>query len=173
MTDRQFVAWVIDTHEGGFSDHPHDRGKQTKFGVTWAVFNAYMGREMPLEALRALTKDLAIDILYSEFCFKPRLSVIRDARVKLCAIDFSIHSGPTPAVRSVQYALFPKPPYDGVFGPVTQGALQRADPAEVHRAMLAYRVRFLTKLVARDKTQGVFSGWGNRIANLIELPPQL
>lgn len=174
MKDRDLVAWIIDRHEGHtFTDHPKDRGGATKFGVTWRVFNAYMGREMPIEALKELKKDLAIDILYSEFCFKPRLSMLHDERLKLCAVDCSIHSGPARAVRSLQYAVFPGPPYDGDLGPITRNAILRADPAEVHRDMLAYRLRFLAKIVARDKSQSVFTGWWNRVANLIELPAAL
>jgi len=174
VTDRQIVAWIIDRHEGvTFTDKKHDRGGATKFGITWRLFNAYMGREMPVQALKDLTRDLAIDILHSEFCFKPKLHLIHDTRVKLCAIDFAIHSGPVQAVRSVQYAVFPKPPYDGVLGPKTQAAINVADTAEVHRDMLAYRLRFLAKVVARYPEQVQWGGWWNRLANLVELPATL
>lgn len=173
-TDRQLVAWIIDTHEGSeFTDRKHDRGGATKFGITWRLFNAYMGREMPIEALKELKKDLAIDILYSEFCFKPKLAAIHDSRVKLCAIDFAIHSGPINAVRSVQYGVRMVQPHDGVLGPLTLAGLNAGDPGDVHRRMLAFRQRFLVRIVQDDPTQREHVGWWNRIANLLELPAEL
>lgn len=174
MTDRQLVAWIIDRHEGTeFSDRKHDRGGPTKFGITLRLYSAYMGREMTVDALKELTKDLAIDILYSEFCFKPKLAAIHDERVKLCAIDFAIHSGPVHAVRSVQYGVSMTLPHDGVLGALTQAGLNATDPAKVHRRMLAYRLRFLSDLVKNDPTQADHRGWWNRLANLIELPADL
>lgn len=174
MTDRKLVEWIIDHHEGHeFTDKKNDRGRATKFGVTWRLLNAYMGREMPIEAVKELKKDLAIDILYSEFCFKPKLSAVHDSRVKLCAIDFAIHSGPVNAVRSVQYAVKMALPHDGVLGPLTLAGLNSSNPSDVHRRMLAYRLRFLARLDAKDPTQDEFWGWYNRIANLMELPAEL
>lgn len=174
MTDRQIVAWVIDKHEGHeFTNRKSDRGRETKYGITLKFFSDYMGRDMPVEALKEMTKDLAIDILYSEFAFKPKLVAIHDERVKLCAIDFAIHSGPVNAVRSLQDATAMPRPHDGVLGPLTQAALNSADPAKVHRCMLAYRLRFLANIVSKDKTQADHVGWWNRIANLIELPATL
>lgn len=174
MTDRKLIAWIVDTHEGhAFTDRKNDRGGPTKFGITLRLFNAYMGREMSVEALRNLTKDLAIDILNSEFCFKPKLAAIHDERIKLCAIDFAIHSGPVNAVRSVQYGITMTLPHDGVLGPLTQAGLNASDPATVHRRMLAYRLRFLARLDAKDSSQDDFWGWYNRVANLMELPADL
>lgn len=174
MTDRQIVAFIIDKHEGHeFTNRRNDRGGPTKFGITLKLYSAFMGREMTVDELKALTKDLAIDILYSEFAFKPKLVAIHDERVKLCAVDFAIHSGPVNAVRSLQDATALPRPHDGVLGPLTQAALNSADPAKVHRRMLAYRLRFLADIVSKDKTQADHVGWWNRIANLIELPATL
>lgn len=171
MTDRQMVDWIIEKFEGTkFTDRKNDRGGPTKFGVTLKLFSAFMGREMTVEALKSMERSMAIDILHSEFCFKPKLSAIHDERVKLCAIDFAIHSGPVQAVRSVQYASEMAAPHDGVLGPQTQAALNLAVAADVHRKMLAYRLRFLSDLVKADPTQADHRGWWNRIATLMELP---
>jgi len=164
MTDRQIVDWIV------VSDRKHDRGGSTHFGVTLRLFSAYMGREMTVDQLKALTKAQAIDILFDEFCFKPKLHAIHDARVKLCAVDYAIHSGPAHAIKSLQWALqFSVADTDGEFGAQTQAALNAADPADIHRRMLAYRLRFLARLVSKDPTQADHIGWWNRIANLMEL----
>ncbi len=165
------VQWIIEHHEGSeFTDRKNDRGGATRHGVTWRLFNAYMGREMPIEALKDLKKDLATDILHSEFCFKPKLSAIHDDRLRLCAIDFAVHSGPVTAVRGLQIAAGMTSPHDGILGPVTQDAINRVDAGDMHRRLLAYRLRFLADIVSRDKTQAAHVGWWNRIANLIEIP---
>lgn len=176
MTDRQLVDWIIEKHEiqkgrPTFTDRRNDRGGPTNWGVTLTLFSAFMGREMTVDALKAMERPMAVDILHSEFCFKPKLSTLHDERVKLCAIDFAIHSGAIRAVRSLQYAAGMSAPHDGVLGPQTQAALNLIDPAEVHRKMLAYRLRFLSDLVKEDPKQADHRGWWNRIANLMELPP--
>ena len=171
MNDRQMIAWIVDTHEDWtFTDRKHDRGGPTKFGITLKLFSTYMGREMTVDALKALPRDMAIDILHSEFCFKPKLTQIHNDRVKLCAIDCAIHSGPVVAVRSLQYAAAMSGPHDGVLGPQTRAAVNAADANALHCRMLAFRLRFLSDLVKADPKQADHRGWWNRIANLMDLP---
>lgn len=174
MTDRQLVDWIIEHHEGvEFTDDPDDRGGATKFGVTHRLFCNFMGRDMSIEALRDLPRKMAVDILHSEFCFKPKLSQLTDARVKLCAIDFAIHSNPIRAIRSLQYGAGMLAPHDGILGPVTRTAVENTAPADVHHRMLAFRMRYIADVIKAHPTDGKFRGWWNRLANLVELPADL
>ncbi|MGE0043691.1 MAG: glycosyl hydrolase 108 family protein [Vicinamibacterales bacterium] len=174
MTDRDLVGFIIDRFEGhAFTNAAHDRGGATRYGVTQALYSAYMRRPMTAADVKALTRPVAIDILHSEFCYKPGLSQVRDPLVRLCAVDFAIHSGPRPAVRSLQYAAFPKPPYDGLWGPQTDAAVNGADGDEIRRWMLSYRLRFLGKVLARYPEQAKWAGWWNRVATLNELDAPL
>ena len=91
----------------------------------------------------------------------------------ICAVDFAIHSGPVRAIQGLQYAAHMASPHDGVLGPQTQAAVNLCDAADTHRRLLAFRLRFLAKLDAKDKSQDDFWGWYNRVANLMELPATL
>lgn len=174
MTDRQLVDWIIERHERGFSDDADDRGGATFNGITLRLFSSFMGREMTVDQLKALPRKMQVDILHSEFCFKPKLHLLIDARVKLCAMDFAIHSSPIRAVRSLQYgAGLDDELTDGVLGPKTLEAVNGADPATVHRRMLAYRMRFIAEAIRAHPTNLKFRGWWNRLANLVELPPSI
>lgn len=170
MTDRRLVGFIVDEFEGRFVDHPADRGGPTNFGVTQALYEAVMGRPASRDEIRAMSRSLAMDILHSEFVHKPQFFRIADPLVRLCTVDHAVHSGPRHAVRALQYAVLPRPPYDGVFGPVTATAANRADPAQVRRDMLAYRLRAWARLVANDQRQREFvGGWMNRVARLLEI----
>lgn len=175
MTDRQLVTWIIDTHEGrAFTDDKDDPGGATNFGITLRLFSAFMGREMTVEQLKAMPFTMAVDVLHSEFCFKPKLSELTDARVKLCAIDFAIHSSAVRAVRSLQYAAGMSSPHDGVLGPQTREAVNAADPAVIHQRMLAFRMRFISEAIKANPKLGTkYRGFWNRLANLVELPATL
>lgn len=171
--DRALVGTIIDVFEGSkFTDHKSDAGGATRYGVTQGLYSVFLGQPVSKEQVRWLTRDLAIEIIYSEFVWKPKLFHVEDPLVKLCAIDFGINSGAVRGVRSLQYAAFPGPPYDGVMGPKTAAAVNMRHPDQMRRDMLAYRVRFIGKLITAKPSQSVFAaGWANRIAALMELEP--
>jgi lysozyme family protein len=173
MTDRDLCRFIIDHFEGHrYTDRPNDRGGPTRYGVTQALLSAFMGRPVTKDEMKALTLDLAIDVLHSEFCFKPKFYHVFDRLVRLCAIDFAIHSGAARGVRSLQYAALPGPPYDGVLGPITARAANTADPEQIRRDMIAYRQRFLAKVVAQHPSQlEHLEGWIARTTTLLELEP--
>lgn len=167
------IRQIVDRFEGhAFTNHPADKGGPTKHGVTQKLMAQALGRPVSVDEVRWLDLELAIEILYATFCLAPNLWRIEDPLVRLCAVDFAINSGPARGVRSLQYAVFPRPPYDGIFGPKTTAAVNAADPGQVRRDMLAYRVRFVGKVIAAKPSQAVFAGgWADRIATLMELEP--
>lgn len=173
MSDRDLVRWIVAKFEGSrYVDHPQDRGGPTRWGVTQALLSQFMKRDVSKDEVRTMPLDLAIDVLHSTFVHAPKFYQIDDPLVRLCAVDFSIHSGAVRGVRSLQYAAFPGPPYDGLLGPITATAVNRANPDQLRRDMLAYRIRFIGKLITAKPSQATFaSGWANRIATLLELEP--
>lgn len=173
LSDRDLVRWIILRFEGTtFTNHPVDKGGPTRHGVTQETLGRWLGRPATIDDVRWLTLDMAVEVMFSLFLFAPKLYQVEDPLVKLCAVDFAIHSGPTRGVRSLQYAAFPGPPYDGQMGPITAKAVNTARPDQMRRDMLAYRLRFLGKLVSQRPSQAVFaSGWSHRLATLLELEP--
>jgi lysozyme family protein len=117
--------------EGGYVDHPNDRGGPTRYGITQATAraNGYQG------AMRDLPRELAVTIYRQQYWLKPRLDQI-DARAPTIAerlFDIGVNSGPATGVRFLQRSLnvlnHEGQPYrdiaaDGLVGPGTIGALE-------------------------------------------------
>ncbi|MES2020726.1 MAG: glycosyl hydrolase 108 family protein [Pseudomonadota bacterium] len=129
MTIDSLIDTVLD-REGGYVNHPADRGGETRFGITAAVAraNGYGGpmRNFPLERARALYRQL-----YWE---APRFDAIADLAPHLAAelFDSGVTMGPAVAAAFLQRALnalnrgatdYPDMSVDGRIGAVTLAAL--------------------------------------------------
>ena len=44
-------------HEGGYVDHPEDPGGRTNMGITQAVYEKYLGRDVTEEEMRNMKID--------------------------------------------------------------------------------------------------------------------
>jgi len=117
--------------EGGYVDHPNDRGGPTRFGITEAVARqaGYTGD------MKALPLDLAKKIYTARYWTGPgfdRLAPISE-RVASEAADTGINMGPGVATAFLQRSLnafsqngdlYPVIRVDGLCGPGTVSALQ-------------------------------------------------
>jgi lysozyme family protein len=171
MTDRDLVGFIIKRFYGlAYSDQP-PLGP-ARYGITQAHLAAFMGRPVARDEVRAMTIDLAVDVLVSEYVFKPRFFDVLDPLVRLCAVDFAVAFGVPRGVRSLAYATQHAPPYAGVLEHTTITLVNRHPPDELRRDMLAYRARFHAKLTAlHPGTAGCADAWAIRLATLRELKP--
>jgi lysozyme family protein len=147
MTDVLLDA-VIDrvlAHEGGFVDHPNDRGGPTNFGLTGRFLKDVTFREWSYEDIRTMTRERAKSV-YRLWAQIKRLDQLpEDLLLAWIIIDFAVHSGVRPAIRASQRACGVVPD-DGIAGPDTQGAwqlLSAQDRKRVAAAVLAYRLEYL------------------------------
>lgn len=161
MTSRELfekAIVVVLAHEGEvLSDHPDDRGGPTKFGISQ--------RWNPDVNVRELTREQAIEIYWQRYWVGrgferlPELAAIK-------VFDLAVNLGDKTAVTCLQRALRAcgrRVNTDGLLGPETYGAADRADQAALLAALRSeaageYRLR-----VARIAGQAVFrNGWLNR-----------
>lgn len=145
-------------HEGGYSNHPQDRGGETMWGVTVAVARAsgYTG------AMRSMPQSVAMAIYRKDYWDAMQADKL-PAAVRYAAFDAAVHSHPKQSIKWLQAALGVA--QDGVLGPKTLAAAQDADGAALASAMLGARLRFMTDL----PTWASFGkGWARRIASLLE-----
>ncbi len=152
MTIDQLIDAVID-REGGFTDHPADRGGATRHGITEAVARAqgYHG------AMRQLPRDVAAAIYRRLYWLRPGFDRVATRAPLVAAelFDTGVNMGPAVAVTFLQRALnalnrgasdYPDLALDGQVGPRTLAALD---------AFLATRPRGQTVLVkAIEALQG-------------------
>lgn len=116
--------------EGDFSNHPHDTGGATRYGITEALArrHGYRGR------MSELPHDLAFTIYEAEFIRKLGLDRVAEIYEPLAweLFEFAVHSGVSRSVETLQRLLnannlrgvyWPDLDVDGAMGPRTLGAL--------------------------------------------------
>ncbi|MEZ5656043.1 MAG: glycosyl hydrolase 108 family protein [Sphingobium sp.] len=179
MTD---VATLIDAlidREGGYVDHPADRGGATHWGITQAVARAhgYAGE------IRALPRDFAVRIYRELYWSTPQFDRIAALSPIIAAelFDTGVNMGPVAAVRFLQRALnalnrngrdYADIVIDGAVGPVTVQALRQYREA---RGKAGERVllkaidalqgeRYIALAEARPANEAFVYGWlANRL----------
>lgn len=125
----ELIDALID-REGGYSNHPADRGGPTKFGITEAVARAH-GYSGPM---RSLPRDEAAAIYKRLYWLRPRFDQVakRSEAVAGELFDTGVNMGPAVATTFLQRALSAlnrdRKDYadlvpDGRIGPATLAAL--------------------------------------------------
>lgn len=152
--------------EGGYVDHPMDRGSCTNFGITLHTLSDWRGRQVSCADVAALTRAEALQIYHAIYVSVPQFERIADDRLRALLVDWGVHSGTRTAIRHLQRAL--GVPVDGVLGPQTLRAIDQRGCAEVYRLVLQARFSFIAGLLQRDASQRVFAaGWIRRIAEFV------
>jgi lysozyme family protein len=166
--------------EGGYADHPADKGGPTCFGITEAVARAH-GYRGPM---RQLPRDEAIAIYRRLYWLRPRFDEIakRSARIAGELFDTGANMGPAVAVTFLQRALtalnrngkdYPDLVPDGRIGAATLAALDSFLEIRGHssgetvllRALEALQgERYLRLAERRPANEAFLYGWlANRI----------
>lgn len=166
--------------EGGYADHPADRGGPTRFGITEAVARAhgYAG------AMRQLPQDEAAAIYRRLYWLRPRFDQVaeRSPRVAAELFDTGANMGPAVAATFLQRALtalnrngkdYPDLVPDGRIGPASIAALdaffeargKRGGETILLRALEALQgERYLRLAEKRPANEAFLYGWlANRI----------
>ena len=148
-----FIERVL-THEGGYVNDPRDPGQETRWGIS--------KRAYPQVDIRNLTRAQAVDIYRRDFWQRVRGDEL-PREFAFQALDAAVNHGIGNAVRWMQRAAGVAD--DGVIGPVTLAAVQRAQPADLVLRFNAERLRFYAKLT----TFATFGrGWVNRVAGNLD-----
>ena len=156
--------------EGGWSNHPSDRGGATMYGVTQAVYDDYRVRlkKQTKQSVKKITKEEArqlYDVLYWRAAGCDRLPW----PISYLVFDAAVNSGVSRGVRWMQSGL--KIKQDGRVGPQTIAAAQKAVDEGDSQAILAVvdaRVEFLARLVQRSASQVEFLlGWWRRTLRVL------
>lgn len=156
--DSAFVKLL--KHEGGYSNHPADKGGVTMYGVTQRVWEEWLGHRVDEKAMRALTPAM-VKPLYKRKYWDKVCGDDLPAGVDYCVFDAAVNSGPGRAIKWLQQSL--NVTQDGALGPKTIAAAKAADPQLLVEGYNAVRLAFLRALPTWD-TFG--RGWGRRVAEV-------
>lgn len=178
MDPTPLIDAVID-REGGYVNHPADRGGPTRYGITAAVARAdgYAGD------VRGLPRARAVSIYRRRYWLGPGLDRVADLAPALAAelFDTGVNMGPPVAIGFLQRALnalnrgardYPDIVTDGTIGPATLAALAAfldgrgpAGETVLLRAVEALQgERYLRLAEHRPANEAFLYGWlANRI----------
>lgn len=173
VPDHKLTELIADllAREGGYVNHPADRGGPTNMGITLKALSAHRGHQCTHHDVIALNKAEAAKIYELEYWIKPGFDRLRPNPVVAGMLfDTSAHSGAGTAVRLLQQAIGVK--VDGILGPVTATCANRLDPPHLAALFIGERVSYLGELITRDPSQAVFAaGWMNRMRDFIVQVP--
>jgi lysozyme family protein len=175
----RLIESLID-REGGYVDHPADKGGPTCFGITEAVARAHGFAG----AMRKLPRDEAAAIYRRLYWLRPRFDEVatRSWRIAAELFDTGVNMGPAVAATFLQRALtalnragsdYPDLVPDGRIGPVTLAALDsflaargvQSGETVILRALEALQgERYLRLAERRPANEAFLYGWlANRI----------
>lgn len=160
------IAAVI-KREGGYVDHPDDRGGPTNAGITTATLARHRGRPVSREDMRALTLGEAVEIYRREYLAP--FSGLRDAELREVMFDSAVQHGVGQATRWLQRALG-NVRVDGRMGPMTTQSANAKHWRPLAGAIIGARLELYGSLISRDRSQAAFAlGWMRRMSEMVAL----
>ena len=179
MTDIRHLLDELIDREGGYVDHPADRGGPTKWVVTQAIArqHGYSGN------MRAFPRAMAEEVYTQLYWQRPGFDRVATIAPTIAAelFDTGVNMGPGIALGFLQRALnalnrngqdYPDINVDRQFGPITLGALQRFIDVRGDRgeAVLLKAIealqgeRYIALTESRPANEAFLYGWiANRI----------
>lgn len=161
--------------EGGYVNHPNDRGGPTNMGVTLATLKlARPGSTV--EDLKNITKQDVIDIYDKLYWTGGKVDDIPRPLQDLI-FDGNINHGVQGMTKVVQRALqdLGAPvEVDGKMGNATINALHQMPAEIIRKAIVKRRGSLFEHIIKKDPSQKVFKdGWFNRLTKLTPTPTDL
>lgn len=165
MADAKKLIPFILKWEGGFANHPNDKGGATNKGITIATFRQYMGQDATVAQLKAMTNEQWETIFKKGFWHPFGGDNIANQSIANICVDWAWCSGTRTAIKQVQRLLGIAD--DGIVGNVTLSAINNANSKKLFDKIKSSRLAFVEAIVKRYPTQKVFlKGWRNRINSI-------
>lgn len=156
--------------EGGYSNHPSDRGGPTKKGITIGTLSQYLKKDVTADDVKNLTDSEIREIYKEKYYQEPGFSFIVDSDLLGLVIDSSVQHGPVTVIRWLQRIVDVN--QDGIIGKITESAIESHGAAWLYRKLICIRVGYYFSIIADHPNQSVFArGWFNRIKPFIENAP--
>jgi len=155
----QIIKHILE-NEGGYVDDPHDRGGETKYGIS--------KKNHPEVDIKNLTIDGALDI-YRRLYWVPSKAEKLMPELRYQYFDMVVNAGQGNAVKILQRACNSKMKkadkiaVDGRIGPMTIKASEKLENSRLK----AFRHLYYASIVIKNPTQERFwFGWYNRVENV-------
>jgi lysozyme family protein len=151
-------------HEGGYVDHPADKGGATNYGITQRVYEEFVKRKVTKDEIRNMPRGNAIAIYKRDYWDRVRGDSIKDYAVAFLIFDAAVNSGVSTAIKTAQRILGINP--DGVAGAEFIKHLNAFNSREFTTRYNKAREDFYKAIVAKNPSQQVFiKGWLKRVSD--------
>ncbi len=143
--------------EGGFSNHPADKGGRTYKGILQTEYNAYRRRRglPPLDVTQM--SDLELMEIYQGYWDNSKSATMHPA-LAVVMFDTAVNFGIQNSITFLQQAL--GLPQTGIFDGATQKALENGNNRNTALQMINERIIYRYKRVQEDASQmAFFHGW--------------
>jgi len=155
--------------EGGYINHPNDRGGPTKYGITKPTLTTYLGRDVITDDIKNISTADAYEIYYRYYYQVPKIDELPEP-VQEIVLDMAVNHGPKTAITLLQRVINQNNRLiaaDGIIGPITKaattGVIEEFGIKKLINDLIDYRIRFYERIVKKDDTQRVFlAGWVKR-----------
>ena len=150
--------------EGGYVNHPSDPGGPTNQGITQRTYDSYRSSlNLVKNDVRNITHKEVREIYFSRY-WKASKADRMTAPLAIAHFDTCVNFNVRDGVKFLQEALgFTGRDVDGIFGPITAGALKSNNNKATAMKLVEGRIAYRHKRVAKNPSQKVFlSGWLNR-----------
>lgn len=165
------VPWIFRV-EGGFVDELHDRGGETKYGISVQYLRRVDGGDINQDGVvdaddvRVLTREQAVAFYRRDYWVANGCDILPPV-VALACFDAAVHHGPVMGRKLVQRALGVHD--DGIFGHDTLIAIKRVDAKQFLVDYCAHRAAQFAAIIRGDPLQQRFEyGWMRRLFKLYD-----
>ncbi len=170
MARFDILAKFILSYEGGFINHPNDKGEETNKGVTIAVWKAQGydkngDRHIDVKDLKLISDADAMSIMRKFYWNRWQADKIEDQSIANLLVDFVWGSGAW-GIKIPQRVLGVI--VDGVVGTKTIAAINAEEPKSLFEQLKRARVKYIEDIISKNPSFAVFrKGWLRRL-NAIE-----
>lgn len=162
MADYKKLIPIIKRWEGGYVNHPLDKGGCTNSGVTIATFRSYYGKNQTCENLKKMTDAQWEVIFKNSFWNRWQADKINNQAIANLVVDWLWGSGVW-GIKYPQRVLGVVD--DGIVGKKTLAAINDyPNQKELFEKLWNRRKKHFEDIVRRNPSQKVFlRGWMNRL----------
>lgn len=160
MAKKEILIPFVKSWEGGFVNHPNDKGGPTMRGITIGTFRSYFGNGKSVGDLKRITDAQWAYIFERGYWNRWKADQIESQSIANLLVDWVWGSGTT-GIKLAQEALGVT--VDGIVGPKTLAAVNGGNESTVFALLWKRRKKHFEDL-AKKAGQDVFlKGWLNRL----------